>query len=437
MRGSVGVSGAPWKGTVESDTQRQYVSKDFPTWQCTNHWHSDISFVVAADGTLTGLGKGTLTSGPTCNAPYGIGSGWATGVNFTITGKKETTDFVLTFGSPQYLPANSFEPAGFGTVFSTFPNYVPVEPGPPMTIPITGATTAGGSVQTSGSITLDASVDPPDPMVSTNVFALTGGCDPTLLLKSRNEFIRADQAFGEADQLAFKTEGEYGRWLQDEEKEFVGISAEKGTLVQVIEGTAKDAGYEHVVGKLVHVFEVDIGPAITAYWLASDIEPHILDHDASMREAAMLSKDGVRTAAQAVADLKAELEQEPACQQQAQAQRAKEDLAAKKRALVDSWEMTPSNLYWNPTRQEWETEGAALKAAEQILTGARRTQALGESSAVPPTRTVRITIAQAKAALPYLERALKLHKDADSRERKTLDRTITFAKAMRKLLKQG
>ncbi len=162
-RAKTKMPGCPWTGTIESDSQRIYVYSDGGGAQCNDRWHSDLSFAVKPDATVTGTGTMTLTSGPTCSGKIDTANIVPTReIDFSVSGTKQKGRFTLTFGSTGYRPpppAASY--AGITTLVSTGITAT----GPPLTIPITRPCTAGGPVATSYTLNSDT-------FTASNVFAL-------------------------------------------------------------------------------------------------------------------------------------------------------------------------------------------------------------------------------------------------------------------------
>jgi len=152
-----------WQGTIESDSHRTYVYSDGGGAQCDDHWHGEIAFVAKAGGTVTGKGKLTLTSGPTCSGQIDPAYIVPTReIDFSVSGNKQKAGFILVLGELAFrppVPAASW--AGITTLVSTGLT----ASGPPLTIPNTGPCTAGGTVATSYTINSDT-------FTASNVFAL-------------------------------------------------------------------------------------------------------------------------------------------------------------------------------------------------------------------------------------------------------------------------
>lgn len=162
--------GCQWTGTIESDSQRVYVYSDGGGAQCNDHWHSEISFTVQFDGTISGTAQSRLSSGPSCSGRIDTG-GFATfppakAMTMSVSGSQQPSGFTLTLGA---VNSDGVSYAGI-TSLSTRPPFTDLT-GPPLVIPSTTECAAGGTIPTSYTLISDT-------LSASNVFALKCATSP-------------------------------------------------------------------------------------------------------------------------------------------------------------------------------------------------------------------------------------------------------------------
>jgi hypothetical protein len=138
-----------WKGTITSDTSRQYMANGAQVNFCTTNWVTDYLLRISPNGDVTGEGQGNLFGARTCTnnnmAPN------ITGFNIRIQGTKGSSQFLLQFlpGTPTTGSAGEF--GGYNLLFlqaicPSFHRTLQL----PLTGPDTVDTTLSFSVQMTG-----------------------------------------------------------------------------------------------------------------------------------------------------------------------------------------------------------------------------------------------------------------------------------------------
>jgi hypothetical protein len=153
-----------WSGSIESNSQNVTVLSDGNTYQCSDHWHTDVLFTVQPGGMISGTGKATLVTGPSCSGSFDTGGFTsfppAKEVDLSVVGSKQVGGFVLIFG---YVSSDGQLYGGFGSLFT---HQISL-PGLPLTIPVTAPCVAAGTLPSSDS--LEAGLIA---LTASNVFAL-------------------------------------------------------------------------------------------------------------------------------------------------------------------------------------------------------------------------------------------------------------------------
>ena len=425
VRRAATTPGSGWSGDMHITAKGSY---DSPTYSEKLDLQVDVTVLddkAQFTGSFTHTSSQTLTSSK-CSPPdksdHVEGSGSGTGGGFVKSSVPAGLYDAVTGG----IAFGVTHTRSYYTAHCTRQTSSKTEK---FSVPIISVTRVTGNLQTdltaAGTNTRDGCplwIAPKQGTCTTTIsWNLSRSCDTTLLRKIDRDFVQADMLFAQSESELSANSREYNKWLYGEQTEFVNVAGEKYGLIHEISRFSEG---------FAHFLEFDVGPVLTTYWMSNDLLPHILEHDRRLDESKRLSEQGLRIAEQGVADLKTELSQQPACKALAADERQKADLADKKRALIESWDNS-GYLYWSPTRHEWETEQAALHEAGQILTGKRATQSVGHAG-----RRVRITLKQARAALPLVSKAVRLHRDALNRERRAVERTTKFAVKLRALLSQ-
>ena len=135
--------------------------------------HSDLSFSVQFDGTISGTAQSRLSSGPSCSGRIDIG-GFATyppakAMAMSVSGSQQPSGLTLTLGA---VSSDGVSYAGI-TSLSTRPPFTdPTDlTGPPLVIPSTANCAAGGTIPTSYTLISDT-------LSASNVFVLKCATSP-------------------------------------------------------------------------------------------------------------------------------------------------------------------------------------------------------------------------------------------------------------------
>jgi hypothetical protein len=156
--------GCPWTGTLDSDSQRDYVYSDGGGAQCTDRWHGTLSFMVGADARIAGTGSMLLVSGPSCSGRIDTASIVSIReIDLSVTGSKQKDGFTITLGSTAVRPPPPA--ASYAGITSLVFRPPLTGTGPPLTIPTTGPCAAGATAPTSYTLNSDT-------FSASNVFAL-------------------------------------------------------------------------------------------------------------------------------------------------------------------------------------------------------------------------------------------------------------------------
>jgi hypothetical protein len=424
----------PWSGTItvsysakghtDSDTAEQSISESFTLDSGAVKGHADGSYRYTRTGPC-GTSTWTASGGADAAGPAGVGSGGAGTYTVSVgVGAGGLTETYSGFNAvdrckPESSTHSTSLSAGVATVTASGDDATATT--------LSGSATLGPGTGCQGAQPGPQFTSFPNDSCTLTVTWDLFRCDESLIRKADREWLRAEILMGQGDETFERAHGEYQQWLADEVKESTEIAVVKGSLLKVL---------ERLSHKAASFVEEVVAPVFTFYWIASDVEPHILDHDRQIDEMRRLYAQADALSRQATKDFTAALAQGGACRKQAEQRRKREDLHEQARALIESWENTGRGLYWSPTRGEWEDERAALREAEGILEGTvRAPQARAGASARPPSKhRIGIHASQIRAALPFAGRALRLHADALARERAAQARTASFVKHLSALL---
>jgi hypothetical protein len=413
----------PWKGTMESDAKRVYVSES-RTDTCTDHFHSDLAFSVAGK-VVSGHGQAVLTSGPACTFPLVYPSMMEN--DFTIGGTADATSITLVFTSVGSSPAGAADWAGWITLVGRYPYQGP-QVGPPLVIPRNGCCKAAGTVVTTDTIPDGGG---PDSLSATNVISLTATCDPNLMAKALREYETAT-SFAQA---GVKEINAAGRSLQgfgeDYAKESLEVGGEKFTLLQILHSV--DAGFELDLAQIAELTGVGVAIGVTLEELLFKFYPEYREYKSQSKAAQADFNRAKQWAARGAADLKTALAGGP-CLDPVEGRlnkllddRDKEDKA---RRLIDSWEHSNS-VYRDPASGDILDEAAALKRARAALrsgSSGRLLQAVGVST------KAKLTARQVRSAAGHLRTATAKHASAKSRIGHLRIASTTLRNGLRPLL---
>jgi hypothetical protein len=109
-------SGVIWEGTINSQTQRQYMANGALVNTCQTSWSTIIDFLVDGSGDIHGIGEANLASPASCS-PHPL-SGNTENFVLKVSGRVDNSHIFLNLSSDSYSPQPSAELGGYNLLFA-------------------------------------------------------------------------------------------------------------------------------------------------------------------------------------------------------------------------------------------------------------------------------------------------------------------------------
>jgi hypothetical protein len=109
-------SGVIWEGTINSQTQRQYMANGALVNTCQTSWSTIIDYLVDGSGDIHGFGEANLASPASCS-PHPL-SGNTENFVLKVSGRVDNSHIFLNLSSDSYSPQPSAELGGYNLLFA-------------------------------------------------------------------------------------------------------------------------------------------------------------------------------------------------------------------------------------------------------------------------------------------------------------------------------